>query len=112
MLLELIADREIAELGSVHLPLDRMASRPVAARACADLHRHSNTVAIVETGAAHLGQVPAGSEITRAPFPIGFEAATGKHDRSAGELALDVVMADAHAAYAHPVKEKLERARA
>ncbi len=32
MLLELVADREVAELGRVHLPLHRVAARPVAAR--------------------------------------------------------------------------------
>ena len=97
VLLELVADREVAEFRRVHLPLHRVAARPVAARARADVQRHADAVAGVEAGAAHLGEVPAGAEIARAPFGIGLEAAAGEHDRLAAQLAFDAVVPDAHA---------------
>src|ERR1700687_6195407 len=53
--LELIADREIAEFRRVHFPLHGMAARPVAARRGANVERHANSVASVETAAAYLG---------------------------------------------------------
>ena len=111
VLLELIADREIAEFGRIHLPLHGMAARPVAAGARADLQRHADAVAGVEAGAAHLGEIPARAEIARAPFRIGFEAAAGKHHRLAAQIAFHAVVTDAHAFYAHAVGQELERAR-
>ncbi len=110
VLLELVADREVAELGRVHLPLHRVAARPVAARAGADVHGHADAVAVVEAGAAHLGEVPAGSEIAGAPLGVGFEAAAGEHHRLGLELALDAVVADAHARHPHAVEQEAERA--
>src|SRR3981081_4175392 len=97
VLLELVADRKIAELGRVHLPADRMAARPVAARAGADRERHADAVAAVEAAAAHLGEVPAGAQIARAPFRIGLEAAAGEHHRLAAQLAHLLVAAHPYA---------------
>src|SRR5262249_3452725 len=112
MLLELVADREISEFGRIHLPLHRMAARPVAARARADLHRHTDTVAVVEAGAAHLGEVPARPGIGGAPLGVGFEAAAGEHHCFAVDLALDAVVADAHAIHAYAVEHEAQRAGA
>src|SRR5262249_58527069 len=97
VLLELIADCEIAELGRVHLPLYCVAAGPVAARARADVHRHADAVASIEAGAAHFREVPARTEIAGAPFGIGFESAAGEHDRLGMKLAFHTVVADAPA---------------
>src|SRR3984893_8910623 len=78
MLLELIADREIAEFRRVHFPLHGVTARPVAARSCANVDRHADAVAGVVARAAHLGQIPAGAEIARAPFRIGLKTPAGQ----------------------------------
>src|SRR6185503_11078618 len=80
MLLELVANREVAELRGVAVPGDRMAPRPVPRRRSADIERHPNHVAGVETRAAHLRKFPTRPEITRAPFRIRLEAAGGEDD--------------------------------
>src|SRR5262249_44720279 len=93
-----------------HLPLHGVAAGPVAAGARADVHRHADAVAGVETRAAHLGEVPAGPEITRAPLGIGFEAAAREHDRFAAQLAFDALVADAHARHPQGGVEEAEPA--
>ena len=50
VLLELIADGEIAELRRIHFPLHGVAARPVAARRGADIDRHADAVAGVVSG--------------------------------------------------------------
>jgi hypothetical protein len=97
VLLELVADREIAELGRIHLPLHGVAARPVAPRRSADLGRHADAVAGVEARAAHLGEVPARPEVAGAPFRVSLEAAAGQHDRLGVHVAFRAVVADAHA---------------
>ena len=79
MLLEIVADRQVAELRRVAVPADRVAARPVAGRHGADVQRHLDAVAGVEAGAAHLGEVPARAEIARAHLGIGLEPAAGQH---------------------------------
>jgi hypothetical protein len=54
------------------------------------------SVAGVEPGAAHLGQVPAGPEIARAPLGVGFKAAAGQHHRLGGDFVGDAADAGAH----------------
>src|SRR5262245_14432893 len=112
MFLKLVADREIAKLGRVHLPLHGVTAGPVAAGARADIHRHADAVAGVEARAAHLGEVPAGPEVTRAPLGIGFEADAREHDRCAAQLAFDARMPNAHAHHPHAVMDEAKRARA
>src|SRR5262245_49091899 len=111
VLLELIAHRQVAKLRRVHLPLHRVAARPVAAGTGADLHRHADAVAGVEARASHLGEVPAGSEIARAPLRVRFEAAAGEHHGLAAQLALHARVPDAHALDAHAVVDQAERTR-
>src|SRR5262249_50217212 len=112
VLLKLIADGEVTELGRVHLPLHGVATGPVPAGARADIHRHADAVARVEARAAHLGEVPAGPEIARAPLGIGFEAAACEYDRFAAQLAFGAIVPDADACDPHPVVEEAKRARA
>ena len=107
----MIADGEIAEFRRVQLPLHGMATRPVAARRGADVERHADAVAGVVTGAAHLGEVPAGSEIARAPFRIGLEAAAGEHHRFGAQFAHVAMLAHAHAFDAVAVEQQIEPAR-
>src|SRR6202034_164879 len=97
MLLKLVADREIAELRRVHLPLHGVTPRPVAARGGADRERHADAVAGIETRTAHLGEVPAGAQITRAPLRIGFESAAGEHDRFRAQFKYLAVLPHEHA---------------
>src|SRR5262249_58472177 len=86
VLLELIAHALVAELGRVEVPAGGVAARPVAAWLSADRERHAQAVAHVEAGAAHLGELPAGPEIARAPFGVGLEAAAGEHHGAGGKL--------------------------
>ena len=93
VLLEIVADRQIAEFGRVVVPPDRVAARPVAVRHRADIERHLDAAAGVEAGAAHLREVPARPEIARAHLGIGLEPAGRQHDRLARDrrrLALDI----------------------
>src|SRR6185295_3963638 len=75
VLLEPVADGEIAELGGVAVPADGMTARPVSARRRAGLESHTDAVAGVEARAAHFREVPARAQIARAPFGISLEAA-------------------------------------
>ncbi len=83
VLLKAIADAQVAELGRVAIPSHGVASRPVAVGHRADFQRHPDPVAGVEPRAAHFGQVPSGTEVARAPFGVGLEAARGEHHRFA-----------------------------
>ena len=96
MLLKLIADRKVSELGRVHLPLHGMATRPIAARARADLERHADAVAGIEARTAHFGEIPARPEIARAPFGVGLEAAAGEHHGSGAQFPDRAVLAHPH----------------
>src|SRR5207237_3190234 len=109
VLLELVADREVAKFGRIHFPLHRMTARPVAARACTDVERHADAVAGVEARAAHLGEIPARAEITRAPFRIGLEAAGGENNGLAANLAFLAIVANAHAVDAAARVDERER---
>src|SRR5262249_7477129 len=112
VLLKLVADREVAELGGIHLPLHGVAAGPVAAGAGADIHRHADAVTGVEARAAHLGEVPARSEIARAPLGVGLKSAAREHHRLAAQLAFDAPVPDAYAHHPHAVADEAERARA
>src|SRR5207247_1934201 len=83
VLLELVADREVAELRGVSLPGHGVAARPVAGRLRADVERHADRVAGVEARAAHFGELPAGAQVARAPLGIRLKAACGEHYRPA-----------------------------
>ena len=65
MLLETVADRQVAERRGVHVPFRGMRSGPMAGRHGADLERHVDALAGVELRAPDLRQVPVGTEITR-----------------------------------------------
>ena len=58
VLLEIVADVEVAELRRVEIPADRMATRIVAPRRGTDGDRHADAVTGVVAGAPHLGQSP------------------------------------------------------
>ena len=96
VLLKTVADGEIAELRRVRVPADRVATGPVAARRGADVERHTNAVAGVEARAAHAREVPAGTEIARAPRRIRFEAARGENHRIGVDRFLASAAGDAH----------------
>src|SRR3546814_1950917 len=86
VLLELVADTPVADVGGVPAPAGRMAAGPIAVRRGADIQRHPQPVADIETRAAHLGQFPTSSEIAGPPFWVRLEPAAGKNDRVGGEF--------------------------
>src|SRR5207244_11533144 len=86
VLLELVADVELAELGRVPVPAAGVAARPVAEGAGADLEGHAEAVAGVEARAAHLGQLPARTEDAPPPLRVGLEADAGEHDGPRREI--------------------------
>src|SRR5207247_6884551 len=108
VLLELVADGELTELGRVPVPAAGVAARPVAEGARADLEGHAQAVAGVEARAAYLSQLPARTEVARPPLGIGFEAAAGEHDRSSGEITKLSTVAYPHAVHAHTVPQERE----
>ena len=81
VLLEAVADIEVAERRRVQIPLHRMAPDQWPADGGADIERHLEPLAGVVLGAAHLGQIPIGAEIARAHLGIGLEPAAGEHHR-------------------------------
>src|SRR5205814_10543840 len=63
VLLETVADIEVAKGRGVEVPGDGMRSRPVPGNGSAEIQRHLQPLARVETRAAHLGEVPVRPEI-------------------------------------------------
>ena len=86
VLLELVADVDVAELRRVAVPAGGVAARPVAVGRGADVERHLQAVADVEARAAHLGEFPARAEVARAHLGVGLEAAAGEHHRLRAEF--------------------------
>ena len=83
VLLELVADREIAIGRSVDVPRHRMGTGPMAVGPCADRHRHVEPGAHIESRTAHPRHFPTGAKVLCPHFRIGLEAAAGEH-HSAG----------------------------
>src|SRR5262249_13974465 len=98
VLLELVPDREIAELRRIAIPADRVAARPIAGGLRADLERHADAVDGVEPRSAPLCGIAVGPERARAPFRIGLEPAAREDDRLGAQLARLALLAHAHAA--------------
>jgi len=111
VLLEAVADFEIAELRRVAVPADRVTAGPVAAGRGADLDRHRDAGAGVEARAAYLRQIPSGPEIARAPFRVRLESARGEHDRFCRDALRRAAAAQFESVHAFVVGEKARRAR-
>ena len=111
VLLEPIADREVAIGRRIHVPLHGMCARPVARHRGADVDRHAVAGAGVVFGAAHLGQIPVGPEIARAHFRIRFEPAAGEHHRLGAQIVLPEPVPDAHAVDARIAAQQRRRCR-
>src|SRR4029079_7119822 len=79
VLLEVVADRKVTELGRIAVPAYGVAAGPVSRRHRADIERHADAVTCVETCAADLCQFPAGPQIARAHLAVRLEAAGGQH---------------------------------
>ena len=97
VLLETVADIEVADRRGVQIPLHRVAARPVPGRRGADIERHLEALAGVVFGAAHLGQIPVGAEIAGAHLGIGLEPAAGEDHRLRPQIHLPAPMAHPHA---------------
>ncbi len=110
VLLELVAHGEIAELGRVPLPAHRVAAGPITHGRGADVERHLDHVAGVEARAAHLGELPARSEIARAPLGVRLEAAARKHHALRTHFDGSAVLLDAHAVHAVVIGDQRDRA--
>src|SRR5581483_9670452 len=111
VLLEIVADRQVAVLRRVAIPLHRVAAGPVADRLRADGERHLDAVAGVEAGAADLCQLPGGPEIARAHLRVGLEAPGREHDAFGGDLHGAALMTHANAFDAVIVGDQRKAAR-
>ena len=111
VLLEAVADGEIAERRRVEVPGHGMAPRPVAVGHGADIERHGNALAGVEARSPHLGQIPTRTEIARAHLGIGFEAAAGEDHRLGLKIVVLALVIDAHPVHAAGVMEQRHRRR-
>ena len=80
VLLEIIADGEIAEFRRVAVPAHCVAPGPVAARRRADLERHRDPAAGIEASAANLRQIPSRTQIAGPPFGVRLEASRREND--------------------------------
>lgn len=100
MLLELIADIQVAVGRRVQVPGHRMAAGPVPIGHGADIERHGEPFPVVVFGAAHLGEVPAGAEVAGAHLLVRFEPAAGQHHRLRVEIQYLALVAAAHAVHA------------
>jgi len=78
VLLEGIAPRQVTKLRGIAIPADCMAAGPVPRRGRARGQCHANALSGVVTASPDPGQVPARTEIPRAPFRVGFETARSK----------------------------------
>ncbi len=99
VLLEAVADAEIAEIRRVAIPGDGMASGPVAPGHRADVHRHPDAVAGVLSRPAHFRKLPAWTQVPCAPLRVGLETARGENDRAGSHRVIDVVLPDDDAGY-------------
>jgi len=81
VLLEAVADIEVAERRCVQIPGDGMGARPVTGNRRPQIERHLQPLARVEARAAHLGEVPIRPEIACPHFGVGLEPAAGEHHR-------------------------------
>ena len=82
MLLECVANAQVAGLGRGAVPLHGVTTRPLTGRGGAGGERHRDAVAGVVAGAAHLGESPRPAEMLGAPVGVGLEAAAGEHHRA------------------------------
>src|SRR5262249_2996666 len=110
VLLEAVADGKIPILGRIAIPADRVATRPVAAGARADLHLHTDAVTRVEPRAADLGEVPRWPEIARAPFGVGLEAAGRENHRLGADVLCHALLLDAQPVDAPVIREQRQGA--
>ena len=79
MALEVGRDVQVAEIGGIALPADRVATRPVTMGLRPDPQGHGQAVAGVVLGASNLGQVPSLAQVAAAPLGIGLETTAGEH---------------------------------
>jgi hypothetical protein len=90
------------------VPSRPMAARPVSIGRRTNRQCHVDAVAGVETRAAHLGGLPTETEITRAHFGIGLEAARGDDHRAGQDiLRLAAGAANPHAGHRLAVEDEL-----
>src|SRR6185437_16277424 len=97
VLLEIVADVEVAELRRVHVPANGVSAGPVPVRHGADRQRHVDTGTRVEARAANLGEIPGGAEVTGAHLGIALEAAARQHHRLGTDLDLAALVASDYA---------------
>src|SRR5262249_45131272 len=81
VLLESIANGEVAGRRSIHVPLHCVGCRPVTGCGGTDLGRHAVAPTVVEAGATHLGEVPIWTQIAGAHLGVRFKATAGEHHR-------------------------------
>ena len=111
VLLEVVADRQIAERGCVPVPPHGVASRPVPVRHRAGFERHPDSVARVEPRAPDPCEIPAGAEVAGAPLGVRLEAAAGEHHRPSARLEFAVCSAHGDTPHRAALLDERHRAR-
>ena len=111
VLLETVADIEVAKGRGVHIPGDGMRARPVPGDCGAEVERHLQALPGVEARAAHLGEVPVRPEIACPHLGIGLETAAGEDHRLGAQLANAALMAHAHPLDAVVALQEADRRR-
>src|SRR5271165_1065262 len=109
VLLEAVADIEVAKGRRVEIPGDGMRAGPVPGDGSAEVERHLQPLAGVETRAAHLGEVPVGPEISGPHLGIGLEAAAGEDHRLGAQVMNAAPMAHPHALDAAVALQETDR---
>jgi hypothetical protein len=97
VLLEAVADGEVAVRRRVDVPLYGMGARPVAMRCGTELDGHAVAPAVVEAGATHLHEVPVWTEVAGAHLRVRFKAATSQHHGLGTQLDVLATLARTHA---------------
>ena len=109
MLLELVTDRQVAELRRIHVPLHRVRARPMSRHRSAGIHRHAVAPAGVVAGASHLREIPVRPEITRPHFRIALKPTARQHHSLGAQIMATAMMRHPHATHAGVVMQQAHR---
>jgi hypothetical protein len=108
---EPVPNGEVAEVRGVLVPEHGVPARPLAPRLRVDLKRHPDAVTGVEPRAAHLGDVPARSQVASAHLGVGLETAAGEDDGAAAQLERLARAGDSDPAHSVTVSQQRQTAR-
>src|SRR5262249_7377742 len=111
MLLEVVANGEVAEFWCVAVPADRVTAGPVPGWHSANFECHANAIASIETGAAYLGELPTRAKISGAHLRVGLETSSRQHHAFCLDFNGAAIVFHAHAFDTIIVRDKRQSAR-